>query len=66
MAKRSRLVAARKTFADFTGQLEGAASLASAAQATPDIVEARRSCDRLIAAVETCLARLHELRKRIA
>ena len=66
MAKRHALEAARKTFADITGALEDAALLASEAQAAPNLVAARHSCDRLIAAVETCRGRLHDLRRRLA
>ncbi len=66
MAKRPALDAARKTFADITGLLEDAALLASEAQATPSLVAARQSCDRLIVAVETCRGRLLNLRRRLA
>ncbi|MEQ1611526.1 MAG: hypothetical protein ABL904_02140 [Hyphomicrobiaceae bacterium] len=66
MANRPTLEAVRKTFADITGALEDAALLASEAQAAPDQVAARKSCDRLIAAGETCLGRLHHLRRRLA
>ena len=66
MAKRPALEAARKTFADITGLLEDAALLASEAQAAPNLVAARQSCDRLIVAVETCRDRLHNLQRRIA
>ena len=65
MAKRPALEAARKTFADITGLLEDAALLASEAQAAPNLVAARHSCDRLIAAVEICRGRLHDLRRRL-
>ena len=66
MAKRPALEAARKTFADITGLLEDAALLASEAQAAPNLVAARQSCDRLIVAVETCRGRLQRLQRRIA
>ena len=66
MAKRHALEAARKTFADITGAPEDAALLAAEAQAAPNRVAAHQSSDRLIVAVETCLGRLHHLRRRLA
>ena len=66
MANRPALEAACKTFADITGALEDAALLASEARAAPDQLAARKSCDCLIDAVETCLGRLHRLRRRLA
>ena len=65
MARRSRLGAVRKTFADATGTLEDAALAAAEAQAVSDFHSARQSCDRLIEAVETCLGRLRRLRRQL-
>jgi hypothetical protein len=51
--------------ARLTGALEDAALIAAEGQAAPDIMDARQICDRLIAELETCLGRLHRLRRRL-
>jgi hypothetical protein len=65
MARRPALDAARRAFADISGALEDAALLACEAQAAPNYDEVRQHCDRLVAAVEDCLGRLHRLRRRL-
>ena len=55
---------ALKTFADVTRSLEDATVVAAEGRATPSISAARRLCDRLIALLESMLARVHRLRRR--
>jgi hypothetical protein len=52
----------RKALANLTGVLEDASLIAAEGQASADIADARQTCDRLIAVLEPCLARLHRLR----
>lgn len=56
---------ALKTFADVTGSLEDATVVAAEGRASPSISAARQSCDRLIALLESTLARVQRLRRRI-
>lgn len=65
MAKSPRLERARKAFADLTGQLEDASLRATDGQVAPDLADARRTCDRLVAVLEPCLDRLHRLRRQL-
>lgn len=65
MARPTRIETARKNLARLTGALEDAALIAAEGQAAPDIMDARQTCDRLIAELETCLGRLHRLRRRL-
>jgi len=65
MIEATRLKMARKSFADATGSLEDATLVAAEGQASPNLSAARQSCDRLIAVLETCLARLQRLRRRL-
>lgn len=65
MAKQPQLDAVRRTFADLTGVLEDATLLAARAQATASRDDAQRQCERLIAAVNLCLVRLHRLQRRL-
>jgi len=65
MAKAVRVETVRKTLAELTGVLEDAAVIAAGGQAAHDITDARQTCDRLIAELETCLGRLHRLRRRL-
>lgn len=57
--------AARKTFAELTGELEDASLIAAAGQTVFDVADARHTCDRLIATLEACLGRLQRLRRRL-
>lgn len=65
MAKAVRVETVRKTLAEVTGALEDAALIAADGQAAHDITDARQICDRLTSALETCLGRLHRLRRRL-
>ena len=65
MTEAARVETARKAFANVTGSLEDATIVAAEGQASPDLSAARQSCDRLIALLETTLARLQRLRRRI-
>jgi len=65
MIEATRVEAARRAFADVTGLLEDAAVVAAEGQASPDLSAARQSCDRLITLLETTLARLQQLRRRL-
>lgn len=56
---------ARKTFADVTASLEDATIVAADGQASPNLPSARQAADRLIALLETILARLQRLRRRL-
>ena len=56
---------ARKAFAELTGALEDATLVAAEGQASPNLSVARQSCDHVIALLETPLARLQRLRKRL-
>jgi hypothetical protein len=56
---------ARKSFADVTGLLEDSTLVAAERQVSPNPSAARQSCDRLIALLETTLARLQRLRRRL-
>jgi len=65
MTEAERVEAARKGFAEVTGALEDATRFAAEGQVAPGIASAIRSCDRLIALLEACLARLQRLRRRL-
>ena len=65
MTEATRVDMARKAFAEVTGALEDATVVAAEGQASPNLSAARQSCDRLIAVLETCLARLQRLRRRL-
>lgn len=65
MAKEVSVETVRRALAELTGALEDAALIAAEGQAARDITDARQTCDRLIAALETCLGRLHRLRRRL-
>ena len=65
MTEATLIKMARKTFADATGSLEDATLVAAEGQASPNLSAARQSCDRLINALEACLARLQQLRRRL-
>ena len=56
---------ARMAFAEVTGLLEDAALVAAEGQATPNLSAACQSCDHLITLLETTLARLQRLRRRL-
>ena len=65
MARRPSLDAMRKAFAEATATLEDAAPMAADGQAVADNDAARRHCEHLVAAVETCLGCLQRLRRRL-
>ncbi|PPD25686.1 MAG: hypothetical protein CTY20_15490 [Hyphomicrobium sp.] len=65
MTEATLLKMAGRAFADVTGSLEDATLVAAEGQATPNLSSARQSCDRLIALLETTLARLQQLRRRL-
>lgn len=65
MIEATRIEAAWRAFAKVTGVLEDGAVIASDGQTSPNLSAARQSCDRLIALLEACLARLQRLRKRL-
>lgn len=65
MAKGVRVDAARVVFAKVTAALEDAALIAAERQATSDLTTARRSCDSLIAHLETCLRQLRRLKRQL-
>lgn len=65
MTEAVRVDAARQAFAEVTGALEDATLVAAEGQATPNLSAAHHSCDRLIALLETTLARLQHLRRRL-
>ena len=65
MTEAARVETAREAFADITGSLEYATLIAADGQASPNLSVARQSCDRLIAPLETNLARLRQLRRRL-
>lgn len=65
MARPPRVETVRRALAEFTGALEDASLIAAEDQAAPDITDARRTCERLIAALEVCLGRLQRLRRRL-
>lgn len=54
-----------RSFADLTAALEDAAVVAANAQAAASRDEALRQCEALIAAVNSCLARLNRLKRRL-
>jgi hypothetical protein len=62
MARRLGSSAARKSFAE----PENAVLLAVKWQAALALAALRRTCGCLIMAVESCLGRLHRLRRRLA
>ena len=63
MIEATRAETARKAFAAITGAFEDATIVAAEGQAAPNLSAARQSCDRLIALLETTLARLQRLRR---
>lgn len=63
MTEATRVEAARRAFAKVTGALEDATIVAAQGQASPNLSATRQSCDRLIAVLEACLARLQRLRR---
>ena len=65
MSEVARIEKARKAFAEVTGDFEDATLVAAEGQATPNLSAARQSCDRLITLLETTLAQLQRLRRRI-
>ena len=65
MTEATRLKLALKTLAAVTGLLADATLVAAEGQASPNLAAARQSCDRLINALEACLARLQQLRRRL-
>ena len=65
MTEATRVETARKALAAVTGALEDATIVAAEGQASPNLSAARQSCDRLIARLEACLARLQKLRRRL-
>lgn len=65
MARRPGAHAARKSFAEPPGAPENAVVLAIKGQAALAPAALRRTCDCLIMAVENCLGRLHQLRRRL-
>jgi len=65
MAKAVRVETARKTLAELTGELEDASLIAAEGQTALHLADARRTCDRLIAALEAYLGRLQHLRRRL-
>lgn len=65
MARPVPIETIRKAMAGLTGVLEDAALIAARGQAARDITHARRTCDRLIEVLQTCLARLQRLRRRL-
>ena len=56
---------ARRLFADVTAALEDATLIAAEGQAVPDLLAARRSCDRLIKLLKNNLGQLERLRRRL-
>jgi hypothetical protein len=65
MNEGERIEKARKAFAKVTGALEDATIIAAEGQASPILSAAGQSCDRLIALLETTLAQLQRLRRRL-
>jgi hypothetical protein len=65
MTEATRVETARTTFAKVTGALEVATLFAAEGRASPNLSTASHSCDRLIALLETTLAQLQRLRRRI-
>ena len=65
MAETGRVELARMGLAEVTGELEDATIIAAEGQVTPDLAEARRSCERLIAVLEACPGRLQHLRRQL-
>jgi hypothetical protein len=65
MNEGERIEKARKAFAEVTGALEDATIIAAEGQASPILSAASQSCDRLIALLETTLAQLQRLRRRL-
>ena len=65
MTEATLLKMARRAFAEITGMFEDATIVAAEGQASPNLSAARQSCDRLIARLEACLARLQKLRRRL-
>jgi len=65
MADKGSVESARTVFAKATGQLEDAVLIATEGQAIPNLDAARQSCDRLIKALEACLALLQRMRRRL-
>ena len=65
MTEATRVETARKAFADVTGSLEDATIVAAEGQASPNLVAARQTCDRLIALLEARLARLQRSRRQL-
>jgi hypothetical protein len=65
MNEGERIEKARKAFAEVTGALEDATIIAAEGQASPILSAASQSYDRLIALLETTLAQLQRLRRRL-
>ena len=65
MAKGVRVDAARVVFAKVTPALENAVLIAAEGQATSDLTTACRSCDSLIAYLESCLRQLRRLKRQL-
>lgn len=65
MTDAKRVETARKVFAEVTGALEDATLVAADGQASSNLSVARHSCDRLIALLETTVAQLQRLRRRL-
>lgn len=65
MTDSARVKKARLVFAEVTGVLEDAALIAAEGQAAPDLPAARRSCDRLLARLKSCIEQLQRLRRRL-
>lgn len=65
MTKATPVECVRKGLAEITGTLEDATLTAAEGQGVLDVSDARLTCDRLIAVLERCLARLKRLRRQI-
>ncbi len=65
MTDATQVEAARRAFAKVTGALEDATLVAAEGQASPNLSAASQSCDHLIALLESPLARLQRLRRRL-
>ena len=65
MTETRHVEAARKAFAEVTGVLEVATMVEAEPQTAAARPAAGQSCDRLIALLETTVARLQRLRRRL-
>lgn len=65
MDENIQVEAARRCFAEVTGELEDAATIATEGQGVINLDAARQTSDRLIGVVENCLERLRKLRSAL-